>query len=61
MMGVWFLAIAVGSYLGGRVAGLYETVPLPTLFGGVTLVVLAAGALLLLATPAIRRLMGGVH
>jgi POT family proton-dependent oligopeptide transporter len=32
MMGVWFLTISVGSYIGGRVAGLYESVPVPTLF-----------------------------
>jgi len=32
MMGVWFLTISVGGYIGGRVAGLYESVPVPTLF-----------------------------
>jgi POT family proton-dependent oligopeptide transporter len=61
MMGVWFLASAVGNYMGGRVAGLYETVSLPLLFGIVAAVSAAAGILLFLLVPAIRRLMGGVH
>ncbi len=61
MMGVWFLASAVGNYVGGRAAGLYETLELPTLFGIVTAIPIAAGVLLLVLAPAIRRLMGGVH
>lgn len=32
MMGVWFLATAVGNFLGGSVAGYYEKFTLPTLF-----------------------------
>jgi POT family proton-dependent oligopeptide transporter len=61
MMGVWFLASAVGNYLGGRVAGLYETLELPTLFGIVAGIPIAAGLLLFLLVRPIRRLMGGVH
>jgi POT family proton-dependent oligopeptide transporter len=61
MMGVWFLASAVGNYIGGRVAGLYETLSLPMLFGIVAAIPIAAGVLLFLLVPAIRRLMGGVH
>ena len=61
MMGVWFLASAVGNYVGGRAAGLYETLELPTLFGIVTAVPIVAGVLLLLLSPAIRRLMAGIH
>jgi proton-dependent oligopeptide transporter, POT family len=33
MMGVWFLSISVGDYIGGRIAGLYESFSLPSLFG----------------------------
>jgi proton-dependent oligopeptide transporter, POT family len=33
MMGVWFLTISLGSYLGGRVASVYEAFSLPALFG----------------------------
>lgn len=32
MMGVWFLATAVGNFLGGSVSGYYEKFELPTLF-----------------------------
>lgn len=35
IMGVFFLSISVGNYVGGRLAGLYESLPLPTLFGAV--------------------------
>jgi POT family proton-dependent oligopeptide transporter len=61
MMGVWFLATAVGNYLGGRAASLYDTLELPTLFGIVAAVPIAAGILLALLVPQIRKLMGGVH
>ena len=33
IMGVWFLSISVGEYMGGYAASLYQTVPLPVLFG----------------------------
>jgi len=46
-MGVWFLALSVGNYLGGRVGGLYEAFSLPGLFGAVA--AFAAGAALVLA------------
>ena len=61
MMGVWFLASAVGNYLGGRAASLYETLELPTLFGIVAAVPIVAGILLALLTPQIKKLMGGVN
>ena len=31
MMGVWFLALSVGNYMGGRMASLYEAMPLTDL------------------------------
>ena len=34
-MGVWFLAAAVGNYIGGRMAGFYDAMTLPNLFGSV--------------------------
>ena len=36
-MGVWFVALSAGNYLGGRVGGLYESFSLPQLFGVVAL------------------------
>jgi POT family proton-dependent oligopeptide transporter len=60
MMGVWFLATAVGNYLGGRMAGLYEALSLPSLFAAVTVVALAAAvAMALLVRPIERMLSRG--
>ena len=61
MMGVWFLAAAVGNYIGGRVAGLYEAMPLWQLFGIVAATTIAAGLVLAALSRPIRRLMGGVR
>ena len=33
MMGVFYLAIAGGNFIGGRLASLYGSMPLPQLFG----------------------------
>ncbi len=61
MMGVWFLASAVGNYLGGRTAGLYETLELWQLFGLVAATAIGGGVVLALLIRPIRRLMSGVH
>jgi POT family proton-dependent oligopeptide transporter len=57
MMGVWFLATSVGNFIGGRVSGLYESFALPSLFGAVGAFAIVAGLVLLIASPAMRRLM----
>ena len=61
MMGVWFLSNALGNKLAGWAAGFFSTLPLPTLFGTVAAVSLAAALLLFLLVKPVRRLMGGVH
>lgn len=61
MMGVWFLAISVGNYMGGRMASLYESLSLPTLFGAVGAFALVAGLVLALFVRPMVRLMGGVR
>jgi POT family proton-dependent oligopeptide transporter len=61
MMGVWFLSISIGNYLGGRVASFYEALPLPTLFGVIGALAMAAGVLLALFVRPIVRLMAGVR
>ena len=61
MMGVWFLAAAVGNYLGGRLAGLYGTLELWQLFGAVAAATIVGGLVLAAFVGPIRRLMGGVH
>src|SRR6266699_3046777 len=61
MMGLWFLSIAVGNKLAGMAGGLFETLPLPKLFGAVAGVTFVAALILLALTPWLRRLMGGVR
>lgn len=61
MMGVWFLATAVGNFMGGRVSGLYESMALHSLFGAVGLFAIGAGILLFLVVKPIKRLMGEVN
>ncbi len=61
MMGLWFLSIAVGNKMAGWVAGFFDRLPLPGLFGRVALVTIVSAALLLVLTPPIKRLMGGVR
>jgi POT family proton-dependent oligopeptide transporter len=60
MMGVWFVSIAMGNYLGGRVASFYGALPLPLLFGVVGGGAVAAGLALTVFARPIVRLMGGV-
>ncbi len=57
VMGVWFLALSVGSYLAGMAASVYETMPLPTLFTWVTVTALAAALVLALLIRPIRRML----
>jgi POT family proton-dependent oligopeptide transporter len=61
MMGVWFLALSVGNYMGGRMASLYESLPLQTLFSAVGAFAIVAGLVLALFVRPMVRLMGGVR
>ena len=60
MMGVWFLSNAFGNKLAGWAASFFSTTPLPTLFGVVTAVTLAAALVMFLLVRPVRGLMGGV-
>ena len=60
MMGIWFMAAALGSLLAGLVAGLIESLALPYLFGTVGFIVAGAGVMMLLLSGPIRRLTGGI-
>jgi POT family proton-dependent oligopeptide transporter len=57
MMGVWFLSIANGNYIGGRLAALYQALPLPVLLGSVAGVAILSGLLLAALARPIRKLM----
>ena len=56
VMGVWFLAVANGNYIGGRLAGLYESMPLPSLFGAVGASAVVCGVVMLLVARPLTRL-----
>ena len=61
IMGIWFLTNALGNFLAGSVAGFFDRLPLPQLFGAVGLVSLAATFVLALLVKPIRGLMSGVR
>jgi POT family proton-dependent oligopeptide transporter len=58
-MGIWYLGSAVGNYIGGRMAGFYESMTLPSLFGSVAAFGLGAGLVLLLVSRPLGRLERG--
>ncbi len=60
MMGVWFLGASVGNFLAGTMAGLYEAMPLETLFWRVSLLPIAAGAVMFVFSKKFTAMMGGV-
>jgi POT family proton-dependent oligopeptide transporter len=60
MMGVWFMGAALGNLIAGLLGGLFETLPLPQLFGAVSLVAIPAGLLFLIFSGLIKKLIGDV-
>jgi len=61
MMGFWFMSDAVGNYVGGTLASFYQSVALPRLFGAAAVAAFAAGLVMLLLVPSMKKLMGGVN
>jgi len=64
VMGLWFLAIALGNNLAGQLSGEYNAAnltSLPALFLKICWWSLASAAVMALLTPLMRRLMGGVR
>jgi POT family proton-dependent oligopeptide transporter len=57
IMGVWYLSISVGNYMAGMASSVYETIPLPTLFGLVTATAFLAGLVLALLVRPMRRML----
>jgi POT family proton-dependent oligopeptide transporter len=63
-MGIWFLATAVASWIGGQLSGFFDakaTSTLVWLFGSMAGAGLVATLILFFLTPTIRKLMGKVH
>ena len=61
MMGVWFMATALGNFIGGQIAGYFEAFSLPLIFGSIFVITTLFALLLALASKRIRELMGGIH
>jgi POT family proton-dependent oligopeptide transporter len=61
IMGVWFLGPAIANYVSGRVAGLYESMPLTELFGLVTAFAVGSALVMAVLVPWAKRLMGEVR
>ena len=61
MMGIWFMGAALGNLVSGRVAGLIESLPMPQLFGAVTLFSMGSGLILLLFTKPLRGWIGDAN
>lgn len=61
MMGIFFLTISLGNFIGGQVAGLFVTMPLPKLFFSVFATTAGAALILAFLVKPIRKLMSGVH
>jgi POT family proton-dependent oligopeptide transporter len=60
MMGVWFIAAALGNLFAGLVAGQLETLSSSALFSNVAMIIGGVGVLAVLVSPAVKRLTGGV-
>ena len=58
VMGVWFLGLSVGNYVGGRVGGLYESFALPPLFTAVAAFGIVAGLLFFMFKNPLTRFSG---
>lgn len=61
MMGIWFVAAALGNLFAGLIAGQLETLAPDSLFWNVALIIGGGGIVALLAAPPIRKLMGDVE
>ena len=60
VMGIWFLGTSIGNWLAGRAGGLFESMPLPQLFGTVAASALIAAVVLAVLIKPTVKLMSGV-
>jgi POT family proton-dependent oligopeptide transporter len=61
MMGIWFVAAALGNLMAGLLAGQLETLAPSGLFQSVALIIGGGGIVALLAAPGVRKLMGDIE
>jgi POT family proton-dependent oligopeptide transporter len=60
VMGIWFLGTSIGNWLAGRAGSLFDSMPLPQLFGTVAGSALVAAVILALLIKPTVKLMSGV-
>jgi POT family proton-dependent oligopeptide transporter len=60
MMGIWFIAAALGNLFAGLVASQLETLPMVTIYTNVAILAVVSGFVAAVASPAVKKLMGGV-
>jgi proton-dependent oligopeptide transporter, POT family len=60
VMGIWFLGTAIGNWLAGRAGSLFDSMPLPQLFGTVAASALIAAVVLAVLIKPTVKLMSGV-
>ena len=60
MMGIWFVGAALGNLFAGLVAGQLETLAPFALFRTVAMIIGGVGIVALVASPWVKRMMGGV-
>ncbi|MDX1630547.1 MAG: peptide MFS transporter [Thermoanaerobaculia bacterium] len=61
MMGIWFVAAALGNLFAGLVAGRLETLAPSALFWSVAVTIGGVGVLALIASPFVQRLVGEIE
>lgn len=61
MMGIWFVATALGNLIAGLVAGQLESLAPASLFHTVTMIIGGGGIIALLAAPFVKKLMGDIE
>jgi proton-dependent oligopeptide transporter, POT family len=61
MMGVWFIAAALGNLFAGLVAGSLETLAPADLFRNVALFIGVAGLMAVVVSPWVKKLTGGIR
>jgi POT family proton-dependent oligopeptide transporter len=60
VMGIWFLGTAIGNWLAGRAGSLFDSMPLPQLFGTVAASAFVAAVILALLIKPTVKMMSGV-
>jgi POT family proton-dependent oligopeptide transporter len=61
MMGIWFVAVSLGTLVAGLAAGSLETLAPYALFRMVAMITAAAGIVALLLSPGVKKLMGNAE